>query len=61
MSYERHYQLLQHKLALNSQHDAENAKLLQETDALSKQNDALTDELRLIKEVSVFLHFLFWK
>lgn len=54
MSYERHYQLLQHKLALNSQHDTENAKLLQENESLTKQNEALANELRSIKEVIAF-------
>ena len=51
VSFERHYQLIQHKLALNAQLDAENDKLRQENETLAKANEATQEELRTIRVV----------
>jgi nucleoprotein TPR len=49
VSFERHYQLVQHKLSLNAQHDKENDKLRVENESLSKNSETVQEELRSLR------------
>jgi len=49
VSFERHYQLVQHKLSLNAQHEEENDKLRQENEVFGKTSEAVEEQLRSLR------------